>query len=93
MLRNWNKPEKPDGAELDERLEAARIKLRVQQMLIKERKIPVFVLFEGWGTAPKRRRGNPFYIVTLLRFQRQANFVFWILAGWMRLQRAACMVQ
>lgn len=53
MLRNWNKPEKPDGAELDERLEAAKMKLRVQQMQIKERKIPVFVLFEGWGTAGK----------------------------------------
>lgn len=53
MLKNWNKPEKPEAAELDERLEAARSKLRAQQMLIKERKLPVLVLFEGWGTAGK----------------------------------------
>lgn len=53
MLKNWNKPEKPDAEELDARLEAARQKLREQQMLIKERKLPVLVLFEGWGTAGK----------------------------------------
>ena len=43
MLKNWNKPEKPDAEELDARLEAARQKLREQQMLIKERKLPVLV--------------------------------------------------
>ena len=53
MLKNWNKPEKPEAEELEERLEAAKQKLRQQQMLIKDRKLPVFVLFEGWGTAGK----------------------------------------
>ena len=53
MLENWNKPQKPEDAELEERLKAAREKLSVQQMLIKEHNLPVLVLFEGWGTAGK----------------------------------------
>ncbi|TGY97224.1 polyphosphate:AMP phosphotransferase [Petralouisia muris] len=53
MLKNWNKPERPEEEELEERLQAARAKLSVQQMQIKEHKLPVFVLFEGWGTAGK----------------------------------------
>lgn len=53
MLKNWNKPERPGEEELEGRLQAARAKLSVQQMQIKEHKLPVFVLFEGWGTAGK----------------------------------------
>ena len=53
MLKNWNKPEKPGAEELEERLEAARLKLKKLQMEVKERKLPVLVLFEGWGTAGK----------------------------------------
>ena len=53
MLKNWNKPEKPGAEELEERLEAARLKLKTLQMEVKERKLPVLVLFEGWGTAGK----------------------------------------
>lgn len=39
MLKNWNKPERPGVEELEERLEAARAKLAVQQMQIKEHKL------------------------------------------------------
>ena len=53
MLKNWNKLEKPESEELDARLEAAKEKLNVLQMQIKDRKLPVLVLFEGWGTAGK----------------------------------------
>ncbi len=53
MLKDWNGLEKPEAQELDERLKAARAKLVVQQMQIKEHKLPVFVLFEGWGAAGK----------------------------------------
>lgn len=53
MLENWNKPQKPEEAELEERLAVARDKLSRQQMLIKEHGLPVLVLFEGWGTAGK----------------------------------------
>lgn len=53
MLENWNKPQRPEEAELEERLKAANEKLSSQQMMIKERGLPVLVLFEGWGTAGK----------------------------------------
>ena len=53
MLENWNKPQKPEEEELEERLKEAREKLSRQQMMIKEHGLPVLVLFEGWGTAGK----------------------------------------
>lgn len=53
MLENWIKPQNPEEEELDERLHAARSKLSVLQMQIKEHGLPVLVLFEGWGTAGK----------------------------------------
>ena len=53
MLENWNKPQRPDDSEIEERLDAARGKLTALQMQIKEHGLPVLVLFEGWGTAGK----------------------------------------
>lgn len=53
MLKNPVFTEKPEDDELKERLKAAREKLSSQQTLIKEHKIPVLVLVEGWGTAGK----------------------------------------
>lgn len=53
MLKNINFMEKPKKEELKARLKAAREKLFSQQMKIKERKVPVLVLVEGWGTAGK----------------------------------------
>ena len=53
MLREWKATEKPEEGELKKRLIAARDKLERQQMLIKEKKVPVLVLMEGWGTAGK----------------------------------------
>lgn len=53
MLKNWNKEEIPQEEELKERLKRAREKLYELQMKIKEHKLPVFVLFEGWGAAGK----------------------------------------
>ncbi len=53
MLKNMNFPEKPEEEELKTRLKTAREKLFGQQMLLKEHKIPVLVLVEGWGTAGK----------------------------------------
>lgn len=44
MLREWKATEKPEEGELKKRLIAARDKLARQQMLIKEKKIPVLVL-------------------------------------------------
>lgn len=53
MLKNWNKPQCPENEEIEKRLAAARAKLAVQQMQLKEKKLPVLVLFEGWGAAGK----------------------------------------
>ena len=54
MLREWKEPVRPGEEELKMRLAAAREKLAAQQLLIKEQKVPVLVLLEGWGTAGKR---------------------------------------
>ena len=53
MLKNVNFTEKPEEDELKARLKAAREKLAALQMQIKEHKLPVLVLVEGWGTAGK----------------------------------------
>ena len=53
MLNEWKPAEKPEEEELKARLTAAGEKLAKQQLLIKEQKIPVLVLMEGWGTAGK----------------------------------------
>ena len=53
MLKEWKAPERPSEEEVKTRLAAAREKLAGQQLLIKEKNLPVFVLAEGWGTAGK----------------------------------------
>lgn len=53
MLKDWNRPQKPSDEEVEERLSAAREKLSAQQMKIKEKRLPVLVLFEGFGAAGK----------------------------------------
>lgn len=53
MLKNIYFAEKPQGEECRMRLKAARERLAGLQMKIKEHKIPVLVLMEGWGTAGK----------------------------------------
>ena len=53
MLQEWKAMEKPEEEEIKARLAAAKEKLAKQQLLIKEQKIPVLVLMEGWGTAGK----------------------------------------
>ncbi len=55
MLNNRTMQEMPEGAELKGRILAARERLAAQQMQIKEHRIPVLVLMEGWGTAGKGR--------------------------------------
>ena len=53
MLQEWIKAQRPDDEQLAERLEKARAELAVRQMQIKEKKLPVLVLMEGWGAAGK----------------------------------------
>lgn len=53
MLRQWSGTQKPSDEALAERLNKARELLAKQQMLVKEMKLPVLVLVEGWGTSGK----------------------------------------
>lgn len=53
MLTNWIPAQMPEKEELKTRLAAARNQLYDFQMKIKEHRIPVLVLVEGWGTAGK----------------------------------------
>ncbi|HAG70034.1 MAG TPA: polyphosphate:AMP phosphotransferase [Lachnospiraceae bacterium] len=53
MLKKVQYPEKPEKEELKRRLKAAREELFSRQMLLKEKKLPVIVLMEGWGTSGK----------------------------------------
>lgn len=53
MLKHWIAAERPAEDELKARLEAAKQKLAGQQMQLKEHKVPVLVLVEGWGAAGK----------------------------------------
>ena len=53
MLKHWQAPERPDEAALDARLDKARTGLYELQLKIKEAKLPVLVLLEGWSAAGK----------------------------------------
>lgn len=53
MLKNWTPVHMPEKEEIKERLQIARNQLYDFQMKIKEHKIPVIVLFEGWGASGK----------------------------------------
>ena len=51
MLKDWVKGEKPADGEMTARLQKARAELNGMQMAIKEKKLPVLVIFDGWGGA------------------------------------------
>ena len=53
MIRDFVKAQCPEQEELRERLNAARNRLSVLQMQLKEHNLPVLVLMEGYGSAGK----------------------------------------
>ena len=53
MLKEWVKATRPDDEEIARRLSAARAELAARQMAIKEKKLPVLVIMDGWGAAGK----------------------------------------
>ena len=53
MLKTWIPEEIPEKEELKKRIKEAGEKLYQQQMKLKEHKLPVLVLFEGWGASGK----------------------------------------
>ena len=53
MLKEWVKEKKPSDEEIIKRLEKARSELFKRQTRIKDEKLPVLVLIDGWGAAGK----------------------------------------
>ncbi|MCR4690559.1 MAG: polyphosphate:AMP phosphotransferase [Lachnospiraceae bacterium] len=53
MIKEWVKGKKPDDEVLAARLEKARYELAKRQQMIKEKKLPVLVVLDGWGAAGK----------------------------------------
>ena len=53
MIETYNSIPKPESDEIKQRLEVAHQRLMEQQLLMKDNKLPVFILFEGWGAAGK----------------------------------------
>lgn len=53
MLKTWIPEEIPGKDELKKRIKEAGEKLYQQQMKLKEHKLPVLVLFEGWSASGK----------------------------------------
>ncbi|MBR1780879.1 MAG: phosphate--AMP phosphotransferase, partial [Oscillospiraceae bacterium] len=53
MLEHFEKAKSPDKGELKAEIKALRARLLGQQQLIREKKLPVIVLVEGWAAAGK----------------------------------------
>lgn len=53
MIESYNVLPKPTDEEIRERLSTAHAQLFARQLQMQENKLPVFVLFEGWGAAGK----------------------------------------
>ena len=53
MLKSWTPAEMPEKSDLKEQMTAMQDRLYDLQMKIKEHKLPVLVLFEGWSAAGK----------------------------------------
>ncbi|MBR3318399.1 MAG: hypothetical protein IKG21_11330 [Atopobiaceae bacterium] len=53
MLKDFAKAAKPSKEEIDERLEVEQARLAANQLRIRQAKVPVMVIFEGWGAAGK----------------------------------------
>ena len=53
MLKDFKKSERPTDEEVEKRLEELRAKLFAKQTAIRDHKLPVLVVFEGWGAAGK----------------------------------------
>ena len=53
MLKNWSPMDQPSKEEIKVRLKKSQEKLYELQMKIKDHKLPVLVLFEGWSASGK----------------------------------------
>lgn len=53
MLDKWIKTERPDDGEINEGIEAVKKRLMDVQIQVKEKKLPVMVVLDGWDAAGK----------------------------------------
>lgn len=53
MLKDWRPSEQPAQEQIDENLALLREKLTDRHVALGEKKLPVLVIFEGWGAAGK----------------------------------------
>ena len=53
MLKDFAKAAKPEKFELERRIEEEQAKLAANQIRVKDAKVPVMVIFEGWSAAGK----------------------------------------
>ena len=53
MLNDYVRPEQPSKEDVRERVRTEQSKLSTYGMKIKEAKLPVMVIFEGWGSSGK----------------------------------------
>ena len=53
MLKEFKVEKTPDKEELKKKVKAEQERLAKSQMKIKEKKLPIMVIFEGWGAAGK----------------------------------------
>ena len=51
MLKDFEKTKPEDKSELNEEIKALRAQLMGQQQQLREAKLPVLVLIEGWSAA------------------------------------------
>lgn len=70
MLKQWIPAVKPEKEELEKRLNAAQEELGRLQMQIKEHKLPVLVLIEGWGAAGKGSTSAELLKISIRDFSR-----------------------
>ena len=75
MLKNWNPEQIREKEDIKVRLSAARTRLYELQMALKEHKIPVIVLFEGWGASGKGSTISKVNQEYRSRFFKVANYV------------------
>ncbi len=53
MLKEFKKPKAEEKADVKKEIKALRERLLMQQQLIKEEKLPILILMEGWAAAGK----------------------------------------
>ena len=73
MLKDFEKSKHEEKEVLNEEIKSLRARLIGQQQQIREKKLPVLVLIEGWAAAGKVKCAIPSSIPTPPRFRKTAS--------------------